>query len=176
MASLPAIAGNGGEAKILFVMTCPIRVPIMESSCVPAGTIYGGEGIVAELAQKMGFELIGAPVSDRIKSEIFSSYVKKFVITGKTWGTRNMFFTNMIDGLIVAGKSITLTEHLKSSIEAGKPAYNVKGFNSAMDVYANNLKSGINFSDGNIDRVISEMEKAHGQPLRKFEPKGLLLR
>lgn len=134
---------------------------------VTAGTVYGGEGIVAELAESMGFEVIGATVSEKIKSNMFSNYVKKYVVTGKTWETRNMFFTSLLDGLIVAGKSITLADHLKSSSQAEKPTFNLKGFNSAMDVYANNLKTGVNFSSDELDRVIYEIEKAHGGSLRK---------
>ncbi len=134
---------------------------------VTAGTIYGGEGIVAEIASRMGFEIIGAPVSEGIKSEMFSKHIKKYVITGKNWETRNMFFTSLLDGLVVAGKSSTLAEHLKSSSASGKPTFNVEGFNLSMDVYSNNLKSGINFSDVDIDRVISEMEKSFGGQLRK---------
>lgn len=131
-----------------------------------AGTIYGGEGIVAELAAKIGFEVIGAPVSENIKPEMFSKNVKKFVLTGRTWETRNSFFTSLLDGLVVSGKSITLTEHLMSSNNAGKPTFNLNGFNSVMDVFSDNLKTGINFSIDEIERVISEMEKYKGVTLR----------
>ncbi len=139
---------------------------------VTAGTIYGGEGIVAEIGVELGFDVIGTPViQEKSKVEDFNQNIKKWIITGQEWETRDVFFTSSIDGIVVAGKSATLARHLTSTFKAQKPIFNHKHFPKSLEVFVDNLKANSNIDINDVDRIIAEIEAKKGHSLRLLPSK-----